>query len=176
MTDPTTKQCPLCKEPVQNDARKCPHCQHFLNQWTFAAYHPAIALIPFALIIFASVYFLGRVFRHGENFDDYKSQVRVEDSRMEFGQNSKGEETVAVVGTIRNDSPIPWKDVEVEIQYRDSAKKVFDAKTSPGYSTTVPAHSTGAFKISQAREFPKGDYQLYSANVLWARDARTWLP
>ena len=175
MNEPTIKRCPLCREPIQNDARKCPHCHHYLR-WSVAHYHPLIAVAPFLLLLAGSIYFLGKVFNRGESFELYKDQVRVEDSRMEFGQNSKGEDTVVVVGTIRNDSSIPWKDLQVEIQYRDSAKKVFDAKTSLGVWNTVPPHGTGAFKLSQVREFPKGDYQLYSANVLWAHDARTWLP
>jgi hypothetical protein len=92
---------------------------------------------------------------------------------MEFGQTSK-EETVVVVGTIRNDSPVVWRDVQLEIQYFDGAKKLFDAKSNLGLSINIPPHGSCAFKLSQTREFPKESYQSHSARVIWARDGRTW--
>jgi hypothetical protein len=92
---------------------------------------------------------------------------------MDFGQTSK-EETVAVVGTIRNDSPIVWKDVQVEVQYLDAAKKVLDVRSGWAATSAIPPHDSAAFKVSQTREFPKEKYSSYTVRVLWARDGRAW--
>jgi len=120
-----------------------------------------------------SIYFLARVVDRGESFAPYGSQVRVLDSQMEFGELAK-EPTVVVVGTIQNDSPVVWKDLQLEVQYRNSAGKVFDTKPSLQYPTIIPPHGSAAFKISQRREFPKEDYQSYAVRVLWARDGHAW--
>ena len=171
MNEAEPKTCPLCCEPVRPMARKCPHCQHYLNKWVLAAYHPLIATSPILVLFAGSIFWLASVLHRGEDFASYRSQIHVTDTQMKFGETSK-EATVAVVGNIQNDSSIPWKDVRLEVQFFDSTNKPMDAKTA--YTTDIPAHDHAAFKFSQRREFPQEEYHSFVVRALIARDARSF--
>lgn len=173
MNESETKTCPLCCEQVHPKARKCPHCQHFLNKWTLIAYHPLFALLPMILLIFGGGYFLSRIFQPGEDFGAYRSQVHVSHSEMKFGTLSAGP-TVSVVGTITNDSRIAWKEVTIDVQFFDKARKLIDTKQSAYTPFFLPANSSCAFKVSMPREFDIGNYNSYDVRVLSARDSRSF--
>lgn len=171
MTESLSKTCPLCCEPVHQGARKCPHCQHYLNKWVLAAYHPLIATSPFLLLFAGSLFWLASVLHRGEDFERYRSQIHATDTQMKFGEASQGS-TIAVVGNIQNDSAIPWKDIRLDVLFFDNANKLMDAKMA--YTVEVPARDHAAFKFSQRREFPKEEYHSFIVRVLTARDARSF--
>jgi len=176
MNETPTKNCPLCCEPVRSEARKCPHCQHFLNKWVLIAYHPLSSMVPVLLCFVIGGYFFAQIFDKGQSFEPYRSQVHITNSELQFGELRTGP-TVAVVGTIQNGSNITWKTVTLEVQYFDKAHKLIDTKQSKQWSDEVylPARGSSAFKISQPREFNSNDYASYEIRVVDARDRRGFL-
>jgi hypothetical protein len=38
--DDTTMPCPYCKEPVYEDAERCPHCENYLSLEDAPSHHP----------------------------------------------------------------------------------------------------------------------------------------
>ncbi len=180
MNEAATKTCPLCCETINAKARKCPHCQHFQNKWTLLAYHPLVAMAPMLVVIIGFAVFMQRIFDRGEDFDAHGSQIRVLQSAMEFGESlaksagAPATPTVAVVGTIQNDSGIAWKDVIIEVQFFDKDHKLIDTKQDYPYSHTLPKDEQSAFKVSMQREFSPEKYASSEVRVVSARDARGW--
>ena len=122
VNEPESKTCPLCCEPVHPAARKCPHCQHYLNKWTLLANHPLVAISPMFVALAVGAVMLEGMFAPGKSFDSYRSQVRVTHSELQFGELRAGP-TVAVVGTMQNESNIAWKTVTLEVQFFDKSGK-----------------------------------------------------
>ncbi len=171
MTERSSKICPLCCEPVHPLARKCPHCHHYLNKWTLALYHPLIAISPTLVFLGICALMLGRLADRGADFSSYQSQLRVDHSEIAFGETS-GRPTVAVIGTIRNDSKISWVRITLEVQYFDAAHKLVDTVQNEGYGLVVPAGKEGAFKVSRPREFDMAKYASHEVHILDAREVR----
>ena len=174
MNEAESKTCPLCREPVHPAARKCPHCQHYLNKWVLAAYHPLIAVSPILIAFALAVYFLARVINRGESFEPYRSLIHVIHSELEFGELPAGP-TVAVVGTIHNESSVAWRDLTIEVQFFDKTHKLIDTKQRRDYLLSLPSKENCAFKVSQPREFALANYASYEVRVVSARDAKAFL-
>ena len=174
MNEVESKTCPLCCEPVRPAARKCPHCQHYLNKWVLAAYHPLIALSPMLIMVAIGFYLLSRAIDRGESFEAFRSQVRVTHSELRPGELPTGP-TVAVVGTIHNESNIAWKDLAIEVQFFDKSHKLIDTKQRRDYSLSLPPKGDCAFKVSQPREFDLADYASHEVRVITAKDAKGFL-
>jgi hypothetical protein len=169
-----TKTCPLCCEPVRPAARKCPHCQHYLNKWVLAAYHPLIAMSPMLLVFGVGFYLLSRAIDRGQSFEAFRSQVHITHSELQLGELPAGP-TVAVVGTIHNDSNVAWKELTIEVQFFDKSHKLIDTKQRQDYSLALPPKDNCAFKISQPREFNLADYASHEVRVITAKDAKGFL-
>lgn len=177
MNEVPTKTCPLCCEIINAKARKCPHCQHFQNKWTLIAYHPLVAVIPMMLGIGAFGVFMNRLFAPGENFEAHRAQIQVVQSAMEFGARAASQSappgpTVAVVGTIRNDSGITWKEVIIGAEFFDKDHKLIDARQERDYGLVAAPGQPCAFKVSMPREFSADKYVSCEVNVVSAREAR----
>ncbi len=171
MTD-TTKICGMCCMEIPAEARKCPHCHHFQNRLTLIMSHPAsaiiVALIPMAcmLIVFQ------RTFDRGQDYQAYAGQVQITESRIAFGEDESGG-TVVVMGTIRNDSPIPWKEIRFQVEFQDATGARSDTGQVEAYTYYLPAHSSLSFKTSHRRQFPEANYVNHTISVVSAKDARS---
>jgi hypothetical protein len=180
MDEITTKICPLCCERINLKARKCPHCQHFQNKWVLMAYHPAVAIAPMTLVLIVSFFLLIRAISPGEDFESHRAQIHVVQSAMQFGEHpgtqSLSGPIVAVVGTVRNDSGITWKDAIIEVKFFDKDHNLIDAKQQRDYSEVVLPGQTCAFKVSMSRDFSADKYVSYEVNVVSARDGRGIFP
>ena len=83
-------------------------------------FHPAFgmvfAIIPVALMLIG----FQRIFDTGKDYQTYAGQVQITESKMAFGEDKSGG-TVAVMGTLRNHSPIPWKEIRFQVEFQDAA-------------------------------------------------------
>jgi hypothetical protein len=113
-----------------------------------------------------------KLFDKGENYETYQHQISISDSQLVFGDTKSGA-TVAIMGTIKNTSPIPWKDIQFHAVFFDAAGKRSDAGQKEEYSYYLPANASTSFKISFRREFPESNYVKHAISVLVAKDART---
>lgn len=155
--------------PVKS--RKCPYCHHFQNRFAMWLFHPAFAavlvMIPFIIMMIAVTSMMDR----GQNFAVYASQMVVTNSRIVFGEKKSGP-TVAVVGTIKNTSPVPWKDAYFHVDFFGPAGKLTDSGAVENYEYYIPANETASFKVSFTREFPETNYVKTVVRVMGAKDAR----
>ena len=127
------------------------------------------------LIMFgAGFYLLSRAIDRGESFEAFSSQVHVTHSELQLGELPAGP-TVAVVGTIHNDSNIAWKDLTIEVQFFDKSHKLIDTKQRRDYLLSLPPKNNCAFKVSQPREFTLADYASHEVRVVGAHDAKGFM-
>ena len=102
------------------------------------------------------------------DFADYKNQIAISESRIEFGNNSCGE-TVAIIGKIKNQSELNWKDITYEIIFYDAKKNVSDTGQENEFSFILPATEEVPFKVSMKKEFDFEKYQSYEIRLVSAR-------
>lgn len=170
MEEIETKVCPLCRERINAKAKKCPHCQHFQNKWTLLAHHPAFAIAPMLLLFVVCSYLLQKALNPGEDFESHRAQIHVVQSAMEFGERSTPQSapapTVAVVGTIQNDSGITWKDAVIGVQFFDKDHKLIDARQERDFSEVWRPGNPARSKFPcSANSVPTNMFPMKSASL-----------
>jgi len=115
-----------------------------------------------------------RELRTGESFAGYRDQIVVVESSMHYlADDQKCGPTVSVVGMLRNESDVEWKDIYLEAQYFDSGGTMIDAEGAEQYGLIVPAHEEVAFRVRGAAARAPKDYASHKVFVRSARDARS---
>ena len=171
-----SKTCKMCCEEIAAAAKKCPYCHHWQYRLSLIVFHPLFALVPFLVFMVLLISFyemtLKGIFGKGEPFQKYADQITITESKMEFGQDQCGP-VVAVVGKLKNSSPVDWKDVRIQVEFFDSKGKLMDAAQQNEYSSPrLPADQEIAFKVSFTRQFPEKEYASHKVCVISATDSR----
>ncbi len=164
-----TKTCPMCFMQIPEQAKKCPYCQHFQNRLSMLMFHPAF-IAAFFLILMIIMLFFTNLNYMGEDFQNYSDQLQISESSMVFGDDQSGG-TVAVIGVIRNNSPIPWKDIRFHVEFQDAAGARSDTWQKEE-SYYLPANASLSFKVSFRRHFPETKYVSHTMRVVSAKDGR----
>lgn len=171
-SDALKKTCKMCRMEIPKESRKCPYCQHFQNRVALFLYHPGFMAL-FVMVPFAAMFvFFTSIMDRGQDFETYKDQIAVTTNQIVFGDRKSGA-TVDVIGTIKNMSPVPWKDVYFHVDFFDAAGKQADVGTDESYEYYLPANGTASFKVSFGREFPATNYVKALVRVVSAKDARS---
>jgi hypothetical protein len=172
MTDSAKKTCKMCSMEIPAQAKKCPYCQHFQNRIFTIMFHPAFAVV-FAIVPMLLIgFFFSKLFDNGEDYQRYSGQIEITDSKIIFGATSNGA-TVGVMGTIKNHSPIPWKEIHFQVDFQDANEQRVDTAQKEDYPFVLPASDSLSFKVSFRREFPETNYVHHTVRVVSAKDART---
>jgi hypothetical protein len=174
MKNENTAVCRICCMDINPKAKKCPYCHHYQNKWLLMAYHPMTAIIYMIFILGIMGNMLETIFSDGESFSHFNSTVSVVETKMVFGTNAYGNKspTVVILGKVKNDSPVPWKNIQFEATFFDKDGKLVDAAQKQQYSFFVPAQETVTFKLSFQREFPEEQYKDYKVRIVQAQDGR----
>ncbi len=171
-----TKTCRICYEEIDRRAKACRYCsspQAGLASW-LVRHSSIISSIPL-LVIIATVIMMGILlprFGRGEDFAPYRQQVRVVSSAMHFEETEDGP-VVWVVGKIRNDSEIDWREIQFEVQFMNEAGELIDVerRVQSFHESRVLPRSEAGFKIKAAREFSKEKYASQKVFIRYAKDA-----
>ena len=167
----STKTCGMCQMEIPATARKCRYCQHYQSRTWRVVYHPAFAAAFLMLPMFVMLLAISSILDSGEAFGDFRDQIKITNSELTFGETQSGP-TIAVIGTVQNNSSIPWKEVTFHSDFFDAAGKRIDVKQEEQYSFVVPSQEEISFKISFRREFPEPDYARHTVRVVSAKDGR----
>lgn len=171
MEDSAKKSCNMCFELIDSRARKCPYCHHWQNKLYGFFFHPAIAVLPFALVFLIGPVMMKIMFDPGKSFEKYKELVKITNTNLTFGQTDCGPNLV-VLGTFKNNSDVTWKDLQLEVRFFDKEGKLIDTGQKNEYSFVLQAKSEAPFKVSLKKEFPTEKYVSHSIKVLTAKDAK----
>lgn len=156
---------------IPKEARKCPHCHHFQNRLSMVMFHPGVAVLSGCLPLAVMLVVFATIFDQGEDYQSYKDQIEITDSEISFGDTKSGA-TVAVIGTIKNTSPVPWKEIQFHVDFLDAEGRRADVGQKEEYSFYLPPNATSSFKVSFRREFPETNYVKHNVRVVTAKDAR----
>ena len=173
-----TTVCKMCYMEINSKAKKCPYCQHWQNKWYMITFHPLFAMIPSIIIMILIFVFMGKMFQglfsEGEPFAQYASSVSITNTKMVFGVSDCEHKsaTVGILGKIRNDSAISWKDFLMEARFFDKEGKLVDTTQQRLYYFTVMAGNESTFKVSLKREFPKKTYDSFKIRIISAKDEK----
>jgi len=182
-TDMVQKQCRTCCMMIPEQAKRCPYCQTFQKWWIWHVQHPLFLFVMMGVLLtFAMmpVAYLSHTFGRGEPFEPYRSQVMVVESELAFGErvgpNGVKVPIVEIIGTIRNDSSIPWQDVRFGVEFFDEEGTRIDA-SSHGLSQhtfVLAPHETVPFKLPFDRHADRV-YASHHITITHARDVRSIL-
>jgi len=111
------------------------------------------------------------LFGKGEEYETYKNQITITETHLAFGE-TKSAKTVDVIGTIKNTSPVPWKEIQFHVDFFNEAGKRVDVGHKEQYSFYLPANGTSSFKVSFPMEFSETNYAKSVITVSTAKDAR----
>ena len=156
---------------IPREARKCPYCQHFQTRSALFFYHPGFAVLAAMLPMLAFSMFIAHLLDRGESYEDYKDQIVITESQAAFGESRSGA-TAGVIGTIKNNSAVPWKDIQFQVEFFDASGKRVDVAQKEQHAFHLPPHGTLSFKVSFGREYPETNYVKHSVRVATAKDAR----
>ncbi len=172
---PDVKVCGMCCMEIAAAAKKCPYCQHLQNKLSMLMFHPGFTASFLVLTMIIMFGYLGLMFQHsfsqGEDFQKYSKQIIFSDTKLQFGENKAGH-TVAVVGQIRNESPVDWKEIYFQVEFRDTDGNLIDAGQEFEYSFYLPTQEEVGCKVSFRREFPTELYASHSIRVIEAKDGK----
>jgi hypothetical protein len=156
-------------------AKKCPYCHHW-QRWFSFANPPIIGLLIFVPILGLYAFMMEiafKPFRQWEQFPKHSNQVRIVESKMDFGEDQCGP-AVIVVGTVENRSPVHWKDVRFQVDFLNPKGEFFDTGQQEIHTWRLPAGEAIYFKVSFRRQFPEKDYANHKVRVVSAVDSRQW--
>jgi hypothetical protein len=163
-----TKVCPHCAETIKAAAKVCPRCRSRLERermttgkWLQLGLY-AVFSIPFAL----GAWWLRDMKRPGEPFENHRNQLVLSDTAMHF-KHSEGTNIISTVGYLHNESPFPWRNIYLEVQYFDGDRRLVDTKTE-WLDQELPAGITEAFRI---RAIAVEDAPAYVSNKVFVRAA-----
>ena len=112
-------------------------------------------------------------FREWDRFSSHSAEIAIVENKMEFGEDQCGP-AVIVVGTVRNSSPVDWKDVRFQVDFFDQTGQLFDTGQQEQYTYRLPAGQSTSFKVSFRRQFPEKKYSKHTVRVVSAVDSRKW--
>lgn len=179
-----TKTCAMCFEEIDERARKCSHCRGpQVGIYAWLSRNPAAILLIVligTLLLFGGMELWGSFLKSRlliTNPDDlrtFRGEVKVVSSKMVFGKSKEGP-VVCVIGQIKNESEIAWKDLQIEAQFFGQSGELIDVavgKLQYWFASGILPHGEGAFKVRAVADFPKETYVSYKIHVRNATDAR----
>jgi hypothetical protein len=125
-------------------------------------------------VLFAGfLLFVRGLFGPGQDFEKYRGQIVVLNSEQHFSQATNGN-IISVIGELRNESLLGWKDVQLEAQFYDRAGRLIDVRSESKYTEVLGPGQTQAFRLRGPADKPGSAYASHKVFVRSARDAKAF--
>lgn len=146
--------CKYCKEPIREEARRCPHCQSFQSDK-----HPldggqgmrtALVIVLPMFLVLALVCVVGIV--HDSHQSSVKDRVdartclAVTESEI-VACNGGNDRCITVRGRLQNKSPHEWAKVAFHVDFMDKDARVIDTCSFVDYDLIVLPQQETTFRF-----------------------------
>jgi hypothetical protein len=174
MNQGNNKPCIACGEPIQLQAKKCPHCHTWQTRWSLLSEKPYVHYLPLAIfLIIFGVIFLGMyndLFKQA-SFLDHKDGIVVIDSKIHFAE--KGDcSYITCIGHLRNNSDVAWEDIRFEVQYFNYTGELIDTISDRDFSLVLSPHAEASFRVRGKAARNSDQYVNHKVQIRWADDVR----
>lgn len=173
MEQETAQLCPMCRDTVHAEARRCSSCGHWLGVRGRLMYVLAILVMVGAGYVVVSIMLdLPSAFQPNASPAEVLEHLTVVESSIRF--TAQGEcDFVSTVGTIRNQSTdIAAEDVYVEVRYFDADGVLIDAEGAKQYGLILLPGTEAAFSVRGRASSERSDYASHQVRVVSAEQAR----
>lgn len=166
--------CPICAKPMQSSIALCPACAVPSKPNRLSKYGAVIGGLALAVVAAATfiVGFQYLVPRKSADFADHAGEVRIIGFKHSIGFGNSW--NVAIVGTIRNDSAVKWRELCLEVQCFDRNGSLVDTYSDEPHGLVLIPNTEQAFRISFGANRDPNDYAEYKVFLRDARDASRW--
>ena len=162
------KSCLDCKEQMNTEARKCPHCHsyqrkidRFFGPQGFGRYSSSIVFIFLAF----AIYFSG-VFDYDPIYNP-KSDLAITESAFQFDESRcrSGGQRVSLIGTITNRTKVAYQRIVISVTYYDESNDPINVVHDEIHDLIVPPESSQKFRASGCYSQDKALYVRAEAKV-----------
>ena len=173
-----TKACRVCRESIAADAKRCPRCQAWQSSWatfwfgnTTQSFGQQIIWVVVMLVaMWAAFRFF--MFPSGKDFQDHRADLVFASQSMTF-RKEKEREYFAVVGTIRNNSDVTWRDPYIDARFLNSKNEMIDTYSSQLRDVIVRPRTDAAFRLTGYTARPNSEYSRVVLTITSAKE-RSW--
>jgi hypothetical protein len=166
------KQCPFCAEMIATTAKLCPRCRRWLTWCSFR--HPFVFigmhLFLYGFLCFWVVNSFQRMFNPTPYYTEFRDSLRVLESEVNWVKGEK-DMRIYLTGILTNQSPVAWKDIELECRCFDRNGVMVDAANTRA-SLTIQPNDDSAFRAWITPIRPTNDYASFKLLVSTARNAK----
>jgi hypothetical protein len=174
------KNCHQCGEKVRFAAKKCPHCMSWQGR-KFSANNPTLpALLSTLVFVLAIPLFfwfassqITSINPPVHRFAEYRTRVVVLSPEMNFSEEG-GKKMISTMGRIRNDSPITWESVSIEVQYLNASGKLVDTASDRSSALILEPHTDTAFRVRLEADKARSEYAKQVVILHDAADAHRY--
>ena len=150
MENNNQKTCKVCYQSININAKRCPYCRHWQYKWATIFYHPIMAVLPIVLVFILMPVLISHLFSQGKDFERYKNQIQITQSKLNFGE-VEGCPKLIILGTLKNNSNVAWKEIQLEVRFYGKEGKLFDTGQTNEFIYILQPNSEAPFKISLKR-------------------------
>jgi hypothetical protein len=113
------------------------------------------------------------LFPGGKSFEDYRDKLQVEAPSISFTKADK-RDLVVVVGTIKNQSDVTWRNIYVEARFLNSKGEMVDSQSYDLRDVIVRANTDAAYRITAYAVRPASEYNRVALVITSARSKSWW--
>src|SRR5438477_11358479 len=113
------------------------------------------------------------MFPSGKNFQDHRADLVFATQSMTF-RKEKDREYFAVVGTIRNDSDVTWRDPYIEARFLNSKNEMIDTYSSQLRDVIIRPRTDTAFRLTGLAAGPNSEYSRVVLTITSTKE-KSWL-
>jgi hypothetical protein len=174
----STKACRVCRESIAVDAKRCPRCQAWQSSWsTFWFGNTTQSFgqqIIWVVVMLVAMWVGFRIFLlpSGKDFQAHRGDLVFASQSMTF-LKEKDRDYFAVVGTVRNNSDVIWRDPYVEARFLNSKNELIDTYSSQLRDVIILPRADAAFRLTGYTARPSSEYSKVVLSITSAKE-KSW--
>jgi len=174
--------CRYCKEEINKDAKKCPHCHGWQVKWGLDLQNPKALIIYLLFLLFIIMPAFIVVMTNLERYwRSSKTETNISETSYKVIEISTSSldtykcgnsKCIAISGVIENKSNSAWKDLYFHAELFNKHDQMIDNFSNHDYDIIVPANASTTFRITESAIKDLSEYSKHKVSIRWARKDR----